>query len=103
MRTFAAHRDEFRVLYSMAQLDPEAVGGAMHRSEQKRSRAMDELAGRLSDQDALRAGVSRRQAADLLFVLTSFESFDLLFSGRGLSARATADALIEVAERTLCR
>jgi hypothetical protein len=34
-------------------------------------------------------------------VLTSFESFDLLYDGRGLSARATADLLVETAERTL--
>jgi AcrR family transcriptional regulator len=101
VRTFAAYRDEFRVLYSMAQLDPEAVAGTMHRGEQKRSRAMDELAGRLAEQGALRPGISRRQAAGLLFVLTSFESFDLLYDGRGLSARATADLLVETAERTL--
>jgi AcrR family transcriptional regulator len=101
VRTFAAHRDEFRVLYSMAQLDPEAVAGAMHRGEQKRSRAMDELAGRLAEQGVLRDGISRRQAAGLLFVLTSFESFDLLFDGRGLSARSTADVLVETAERAL--
>src|SRR3954463_1681784 len=30
-RMFAAHRDVFRVLYSMAQLDPESVGGAVQR------------------------------------------------------------------------
>ena len=101
VRTFAARRDEFRVLYSMAQLDPDAVAGAMQREEQKRSRGMDELAGRLAEAGALRDGVSQRQAAGLLFVLTSFESFDLLFTGRGLSARATADVLVETAERTL--
>jgi len=98
---YAEARDTYRVLYSMAQLDPDAVAGAMQREEQKRSRGMDELAGRLAEAGALRDGISRRQAAALLFVLTSFESFDLLFAGRGLSARATADVLVETAERTL--
>ena len=35
---FAAHRDVFRVLYSMAQLDPNAVGGAVQRLEEARAR-----------------------------------------------------------------
>ena len=33
VRTFAAHRDVFRALVSMAALDPEAVAGTMQRSE----------------------------------------------------------------------
>ena len=34
--TFAAHRDAFRVLYSMAALDPDAVGGVIQRAEERR-------------------------------------------------------------------
>ena len=33
VHTFAAHRDVFRALVSMAALDPDAVGGAMQRSD----------------------------------------------------------------------
>jgi len=101
--TFAAHRDAFRALYSMAQLDPDAVGGAMQRGEQNRAGGMADLAQRLADQNALRDGVTAEAAADLLWVLTSFDSFDLLSTGRGLSADDAADLLIETAERTLCR
>ena len=101
--TYAADRDTFRALYSMAQLDPDAVGGAIQRSEQNRARGMADLARRLAEQDALRPGVTAEAAADLLWVLTSFDSFDLLLTGRGLSADAAADVLIETAERALCR
>ena len=50
---------------------------------------------------ALRDGVTAEAAADLLWVLTSFESFDLLLTGRGLSADEAADVLVETAERAL--
>jgi hypothetical protein len=36
-------------------------------------------------------------------VLTSFESFDLLYTGRGLSTDAVADVLTATAERALLR
>ena len=101
--TFAAHRDAFRALYSMAQLDPDAVGGAMQRGEQRRAGGMGDLAARLAAANQLRDGVTAEAAADLLWVLTSFDCFDLLHTGRGLSADDAAELLIETAERTLCR
>jgi AcrR family transcriptional regulator len=42
-------------------------------------------------------------AADLLWLLTSFDSFDLLYTGRDLSSEETATTLITTAERSLCR
>jgi hypothetical protein len=38
-----------------------------------------------------------------MFVLTSFDGFDLLFSGRGMTADQVAEAFIETAERALLR
>jgi AcrR family transcriptional regulator len=99
----ATHRDVYRALFSMALLDAEAFGGAVQRNEAKRARGMARLAGHLAEQGVLRAGVGTGEAADLLWVLTSFDAFDLLYTGRGLSADGTADALIAVAERSLCR
>ena len=99
VHTFAAHRDVFRALFSMAALDPDAVGGAMHRGEERRARGMARLAKRLARQGALRAGLTAKQAADRLWVLTSFDAFDLLSSGRGLPADEVAAALVEMAER----
>jgi len=99
VHTFAAHRDVFRALVSMAALDPDAVGGAMQRSEERRAAGMARLARRLSRQGLIREGLTAKQAADRLWVLTSFDAFDLLFSARGLSANAAADVLVDMAER----
>jgi AcrR family transcriptional regulator len=100
---FAGQRDVIRALYSMAQLDEEAVGGSVQRFEAERTRGMARLARRLDEQGALRPGVTRREAADLLWVLTSFESFDLLHAGRGLSVDEAVGVLTATAERSLLR
>jgi hypothetical protein len=92
-----------RVLSSMALLDAAAVGGAVQRLEQGRADGMARLAQRLADQQALRADVTAGQAADLLWLLTSFDSFDLLYTGRELSIQETAATLITTAGRSLCR
>jgi AcrR family transcriptional regulator len=103
VEAFAAHRDVARALYSMAQLDAEAVGGAIQRIEENRAGGMAYLAQRLDEQDLLRPDVTADQAADLLWVLTSFDGFDLLYTGRGLSVDDTARLLVTTAERTLLR
>ena len=101
VHTLAAHRDVFRALISMAALDPDAVGGAMQRSEQRRTRGMMRLARRLARHRLLREGLGAKRAADRLWVLTSFDAFDLLYSGRGLSANAVARVLVDMAERSV--
>jgi AcrR family transcriptional regulator len=95
---YAAERDVFRALESMAQLDPDAVAGS---AAEERTAGMAGLAMRLKKKGYLRDGVSARRAADLLFLLTSFDAFDLLYSGRGLGADAVAELQIETAERSL--
>jgi AcrR family transcriptional regulator len=99
----AADRDIVRALFSMAQLDERAVGEAVRKREESRAAGMARLAGRLAEQDLLRPGVSVEDAEQILWVLTSFESFDLLYTGRGLSIDEVAQALVTVAERSLCR
>jgi hypothetical protein len=101
VHTFVAHRDAFRALISMAELDPDAVGGAMQRSEAKRAGGMLWLGRRLARHGHLREGLGAKRAADRLWVLTSFDAFDLLYSGRGLSANEVARALVDVADRTV--
>ena len=101
VHTFAAHRDVFRALVSMAELDADAVGGAMQRMEQRRANGMMRLARRLARHGLLRDGLTARKAADQLFVLTSFDGFDLLYSGRGLAADEVARVLVDVAQRSL--
>jgi AcrR family transcriptional regulator len=98
---FAANGDIFRALRSMAKLDEEAVGDVVRRMDEERKTGMTRLAGRLAEQGVLRDGVSVRRAEEILWVLTSFESFDSLSAGRGMSTGRTAELLIEVAERAL--
>jgi AcrR family transcriptional regulator len=101
VHTFAAERDVFRALVSMSALDPEAVGGAMARSEGRRAKGMLRLARRLSRHGALREGLTAKQAADRLWIFTSFDAFDLLFTGRGMAASEVARHLVEMAERSV--
>ncbi|MDD7920274.1 TetR/AcrR family transcriptional regulator [Actinomycetospora callitridis] len=100
---FAAMRDVAAVLYRMSALDPEAVGGSIARKEEHRWGGMLHLATRLGEQDVLRPDVTVDEAAETLWVLASFESFDALYTGRGLPADEVARVLIAMAERTLCR
>ena len=100
---FAADRDVVRALYSMAQLDEQAVGGATARWEAERAAGMKRLAPRLGEEGELRPEVSLEDAEHVLWVLTSFESFDLLYTGRGLSTEEAADLLFATAERALLK
>jgi AcrR family transcriptional regulator len=102
-RMMAADLDIYRVLFSMARLDPDSVGGAVDKKESNRRGGMTYLAQRLAEDGALRDDVTEDQAADLLWVLCSFEAFDLLHTGRGMSVDHAADTLATTAERTLCR
>ena len=97
----AAERDTWRVLRSMAQLDQEAVGGSVQRWEDERAAAMARIARRLHEQGHLRPGITVEEANDLLWVITSFESFDLLYSGRGLPLDVVIERLTATAERAL--
>jgi AcrR family transcriptional regulator len=103
MLTYAAYRDVHRVLYSMAAVDAESVGGAVQRMEQRRAGGMAYLAKRLAEQDLLRPDVTEADAANLLWLLASFDAFDMLYTGRSLSAEEVAEVMISTAERALCR
>ena len=62
---------------------------------------MGRIARGLHEQGELRPGVSVEEANDVLWVITSFESFDLLYTGRGLPLDAVIERLTETAERAL--
>jgi AcrR family transcriptional regulator len=103
MQMYVQDRDVYRVLFSMSQLDPHADEGTVARSEENRWGGMTHLAQRLADQDLLRPDVTVAQAANTLWVLASFETFDLLYRGRSLDIDQAVDLLITMAERTLLR
>jgi AcrR family transcriptional regulator len=99
---YATHRDVLRALHSMAQLDAASVGGSVHKMEQRRASGMAQVARRLADQRLLRQDTTVEAATDLLWVLTSFDSFDLLHTGRVLPIDTIATTLATAAERSLC-
>jgi AcrR family transcriptional regulator len=100
-RVYAANRDVLRALFSMAQLDADAFAGAVERMVDDRRRHMRRLARRLDEAGELRSGVSRAQAAHLLWLFTGFEAFDQLYDGQGLGTEAVADLLVAAAERAV--
>jgi AcrR family transcriptional regulator len=102
-RMFAGDIEVYRVLFSMARLDPGSVGGAVEAKEQNRRGGMEYLARRLDEQGALLPGITPEYAADLLWMLCSFEAFDLLHAGRSLPVDLAAEALADTATRALCR
>jgi AcrR family transcriptional regulator len=103
METYAAYRDVHRVLFSTAALDPEATAGAMQRADAGRAGGMAYLAQRLAEQDQLRPDVTVDDAAHILYLITSFDAFDQLYSGRGLPVDEVARLLVATAERAVCR
>lgn len=99
---YAAERDVARAVYSMALLDPDAMAGVGHRFERRRLTGMKRSVRRLREQGVLRPELSLTEAVDILWVIASFDTFDLLYSGRNLSTAKVGDRLIEMAERALC-
>jgi AcrR family transcriptional regulator len=102
-RFFAGDRDVLRALFSMSLLDEEAVGDAFRRSEEQRSRGMRRLARLLDEQGHLREDVTAGDAAHLLWVQTSFDAFDLLYTGRSLPLEEVIRLLVVGAERAVLR
>jgi AcrR family transcriptional regulator len=93
----------YRVLFSMNHLDPASVGGAVERMEQRRAGGMAYLARRLAEDSVLRDDVTIEQAMDLLWVLCSFETFDALYTDRGMSLDEAVQLIAWTAEQSLCR
>jgi AcrR family transcriptional regulator len=97
----AADPDVFRALFSMSALGEDVTGGTIRRWERTRGVGVARLARRLGEQGVLRPDVDDQEAADLLWVLTSFEAYDLLRARRGLDGTEAAEALFAAAERGL--
>jgi AcrR family transcriptional regulator len=98
---FAEHREVIRVLWSMARTDADAAGDAVAAAEQRRAEGMQGMAQRLHEQGALRPDVSPERAADVIWLLASFDAYDQLATGRGLDVEEVADILATLAERSL--
>jgi AcrR family transcriptional regulator len=103
MEMYAAYRDVHRVLFSTAALDPEATAGAMQRANEGRAGGMAYLAKRLAEQGLLRPDVTEEEAAHILYLMTSFDTFDQLYTDRGLPVDEVSRLMVATAERAVCR
>ena len=98
---YAAHHDVLRVLYAAGKLDPDGAGRAIAGSERRRYESMGWLANRLHEQNYLRADVTPERAAHVIWLLASFDAYDLLATGRGLDADEVTEMLTDTGERAL--
>jgi AcrR family transcriptional regulator len=89
---FAANRDSYRALRSVAEL-PEM--------DKERANAMRRIARALKEQKVLREDLSVKDAEHILWMLSSFESFDELYTNRGLSTSRTIKLLTATVENAL--
>ena len=100
-QVYAAERDVSRTIYSMWSLEPEAVRGTFEVVERGRAEGQRRMAERLAAEGHLHPDVTVDEATDILWVITSFETFDQLYTGRGLGEDDVAARLITIAERAL--
>jgi AcrR family transcriptional regulator len=91
-RLYEAEAHVAEPIFALAALDPDAVG-AVEVFERGRWDGMRHLALRLEEQGRLAAGVSREEAAELLWVVTSIQTFGQLTRQRGLPPALAADRL----------
>lgn len=89
----------FRRFKGLALVD-EATAAVDRLKEDVRRGHMKNLAVRLGDQELLRAGISRNEAFERLYLLTSFEVYETLRSA-GHSADAIATRLLAMVEDTV--
>lgn len=97
---YSADHGVLRRMLLLARLDPDVARDYQLR-QQRRGAAMRDLAQRLRSQRRLRAKVSVEAAAAVLWVLTSFDTFDQLFSGWGLDATSCGVRMVMIARSSL--
>jgi AcrR family transcriptional regulator len=101
-RLYAEEHTVARAIVTLGAIDAD-VAHAAARFEFGRKEGMAALAHRLNEEGYLRPGVSEAEAADILWVVTSLATFSQLYQERGLSVDETADRLIAIATRAVCR
>lgn len=87
---------------SLAAVDADAAAVAAELDEM-RLWALNALTTRLAEQGYLRPEIDHDQAVDILFVLTGWNTFDQLHTGRGLGPGTVAERIITMVRLTLCR
>ena len=91
-----------QALLSLAAVDRDASSAAA-RLNQGRRQGMRRLAERMHAQGVLRDDVTVEEASDILWIITSFETFAQLYRGRSLTPQQVGERLLAITRRTLYR
>jgi AcrR family transcriptional regulator len=102
VRLYTEIHDVARAILTLSALDPDVAHGAA-RFEFGRKEGMADLARRLGEKGELRKDMTEAEAADVLWVATSYDTFRQLYEQRGLTPEETASRIIAIATRTICR
>jgi len=89
-------------LLSLAAVDRDASSAAA-RLNYGRREGMRKIAERMQNQGVLRPDTSVEEAADVLWLITSFETFEQLYRDRGLTPKQVGERLMAITRRTLYR
>ncbi len=99
-RMWAAEHEIFRKVIGLASVDPEAQQIVEERDAGRRA-AMAQLAGQLAEQDYLRPGITPERACTVLTLLSSFATFDSLYTINDLAPETIADLLIDLSRTVI--
>lgn len=102
MELYSQEEPVGQALLSLAAVDRDAQSAAA-RLNLGRAQGMRRLAERMREQDVLRDDVTVEEAADVLWVITSFETYAQLRRGRGLTPQQVGERLLAMTRRTLYR
>ncbi len=91
-----------QALLSLSAVDRDASSAAARLNFGRRE-GMRRLAQRMHDQGVLRDDVTADEAADVLWLITSFETFEQLYRGRSLTPQQVGERLMAITRRTLYR
>jgi AcrR family transcriptional regulator len=101
-RFWAAEHLLIRKISGLAAVDPE-IRQILAQVEKNRTPLIAGLAQRLAAAGRLAVGCSESRAVDVLWMLSSFEAFDHLFTGRRLPVEEVAQVLFDLAARSIVR
>ena len=102
MELYSQEHAVSQALFSLAAVDRDASSAAARFNFGRRD-GMRRIAQRMHDQSALRDDVTIDEAADMLWIITSFETFDQLYRGRSLTPAQVGERLMAITRRTLYR
>lgn len=89
-------------IFALAPVDSDAAAVAAEEGE-KRRRGLSDILRRMGEQGYLRPDLHSDEALDIAYLLSSFRTFDQLYTERGLDQSTAAARLKRLALATLCR